>query len=57
MNYKDTLRSYKEAFKDFLKSKKNDKPALREAWHNYIDGLCKDGEITLQQYENWGNPF
>jgi len=57
VNYKDTLRSYKEASKDFLKSKKNDKPALREAWSNYIDGLCKDGEITLQQYENWGNPF
>ena len=57
MNYKDTLRSYKEASKDFLKSKKNDKPALREAWHNYIDSLCKDGEITLQQYETWGNPF
>ena len=57
MNYKDTLRSYKEASKDFLESKKDDKPALREAWHNYIDSLCKDGEITLQQYENWGNPF
>ena len=57
MNYKDTLRIYKEDSKDFLESKKDDKPALREAWSNYIDGLCKDGEITLQQYENWGNPF
>tara|TARA_R100001440_G_scaffold52577_1_gene72385 strand:- start:486 stop:659 length:174 start_codon:yes stop_codon:yes gene_type:complete len=57
VNYKDTLRIYKEDSKDFLESKKDDKPALREAWSNYIDGLCKDGEITLQQYENWGNPF
>jgi len=57
MNYRDTLRSYKEASKDFLESKKHDKPALRQSWHNYIDSLCKDGEITLKQYENWGNPF
>ena len=32
---------------------KGDKIAKREDWANYIDGLCKDGEITLKQYENW----
>lgn len=27
------------------------------AWSEYIDSLCKSGEITLKQYQNWGNPF
>lgn len=34
----------------------NDKPALRLSWHYYIDRLCKDGYITLRQYETWDNP-
>jgi len=36
---------------------KNDLPAKREAWNNYTDGLCKNGQITIKQYENWNNPF
>ena len=27
--------------------------ARREAWNNWTDGLCKDGEISDWQYENW----
>lgn len=34
-----------------------DKPALREAWNNYTDALCKDSRITSRQYETWQNPF
>jgi len=34
-----------------------DWPARREAWNNFTDQLCKDGRITLRQYETWGNPF
>lgn len=34
-----------------------DKVALREAWNNYTDSLCKDGMITERQYETWTNPF
>jgi len=30
-----------------------DWPARREAWNNWTDGLCKDGEISDWQYENW----
>lgn len=36
---------------------KDDKPALREAWGIYTDQLCKDGKITMKQYETWSNPF
>ena len=28
----------------------------REAWGNFTDSLCKDGQITLRQYENWVTP-
>ena len=34
-----------------------DKPALRQAWNDWTDGLCKDKRITLKQYESWDNPF
>lgn len=33
-----------------------DMPARREAWNNYTDVLCKDGEITILQYEKWTHP-
>ena len=32
---------------------KGDKIAKSEGWANFIDSLCKDGEITEKQYENW----
>lgn len=31
--------------------------ATQENWNNFTDRLCKDGEITLKQYENWNNLF
>jgi len=33
-----------------------DLPMRRETWNNYTDGLCKDGEISDWQYENWSQP-
>jgi len=36
---------------------RNDKPGLREAWNDYTDRLCKDGQITQRQYDRWLNPF
>ena len=31
-----------------------DWPARREAWNNWTDSLCKDGQISDWQYMNWG---
>ena len=31
--------------------------AKRTYWNDYTDLLCKNGQITLKQYENWGQPF
>ena len=30
--------------------------ARSEEWNNWTDALCKDGEISDWQYENWGHP-
>lgn len=32
---------------------KKDKCAMDEAWGVWIDGLCKEGEITDKQYHTW----
>lgn len=31
-------------------------PARSKAWNDYIDSLCKEGSITVRQYENWNAP-
>ena len=33
-----------------------DIPARSEAWCNWTDSLCKDGEISDWQYANWSHP-
>ena len=34
----------------------HDKPAIREAWNDYTDALCKDDIISQRQYETWTYP-
>jgi hypothetical protein len=38
-------------------SLKGDTIAKREAWNDFTDMLCKEGDITENQYNNWTNPF
>jgi hypothetical protein len=33
-----------------------DYPARSESWGEFTDMLCKDGSITLAQYEGWTAP-
>ena len=54
---KQALIIFKDLYKDFLKEKRFDYVAKREAWNNWTDGLCKDRQITSWQYENWTQPF
>ncbi len=55
-----------EAVKDFNATIKpaviarygrKDRPAIREAWVMYVDGLERDGMITGRQAMTWDNPF
>lgn len=34
----------------------HDKCAMEQAYNDFTDGLCKDGEITQWQYNNWEHP-
>ena len=34
-----------------------DSIAMREAFNDYTDALCKEGAITSHQYNTWSNPF
>ena len=38
-------------------SLKTDTIAKRESWNDYTDMLCQEGDITMNQYNNWSNPF
>ena len=33
-----------------------DEPARSEAWNNWTDAMCKDGQISDWQYETWTPP-
>ena len=58
-----TKEQAKAEFIDIVKTsnirrwKRNDRPALREAWNNFTDYLCKERRITPRQYDQWLNPF
>ena len=50
----------KEALKEFKSCDcviKGNRIATAYNWNFYTDFLCKDGQITMKQYESWSNPF
>ena len=57
MNYitkKEAEKIFKE---DFLAGlNKKDKTLIRTTWNDFTDTLCKDGQISEKQYNNWGYP-
>lgn len=55
MTKAQALKIFKSEYN--LSAFKFDRVALREAWGIYIDRLCKDRRITIEQYNNWSNPF
>lgn len=59
MTKAQALRDFREIVLPFVLKQygRDDRIAIREAWNNYTDALCKDKEITLHQYETWDNPF
>ena len=53
MTKKETISSFLELYSGPY----NDKVWKRCAWLDYTDALCKDGQISAAQYDNWTNPF
>lgn len=56
MTYKDAVREFKRQNID-LYINQVDYWRAWEAWDAYIDGLCKDGQITEKQWGTWLTPF
>lgn len=57
MTKAQVLKDFREAFSESLAAMKGDVIAKNELFWAVADGLCKDGAITLRQYETWSNPF
>jgi hypothetical protein len=59
MTKQDALRDYNTRIKPYVVARygPQDKPALRQAWNDYTDQLCKAGKITQRQYERWIGPI
>ena len=43
---------YEGDYGEYLRARKSDYLKCQFEWECYIDTLCKDGEISLEQYEN-----
>lgn len=52
-----TKRSAIATFKENYPKGTYDYWQVQESWACYVDGLCKDGEITQKQYDAWTTPF
>ena len=59
MTKAEAVQNFRDLWKRETKGSRfyYDTIAKREAFNNYTDSLCKEGKITLKQYESWGNPF
>ena len=57
MTKAEALKKFRELYKTLPTALRGDAIAKREDWNNYTDSLCKEGLITLNQYENWDQPF
>lgn len=46
----------KYIFAEFSPEQRQDRGLVAESWGVFIDGLCKDGQITERQYHEWLPP-
>lgn len=57
MNIKNLAKEWKEENKQFISEHKTDTIMLNLAWSEYLDGLQRDGQITMKQWSNHSNLF
>ena len=61
MNKNQAIREFKEFEMPYIRETYEqdgipDWIARREAWNNFTDMLCKNRQITSEQYETWDHP-
>ena len=54
---REVVETLRELFRESPDQFSGDSTAKREAFNDYTDMLCKDGQISVKQYETWTNPF
>jgi hypothetical protein len=54
MNKKQAIAEFRECVANAYD---HDLIAKREAWHAFIDSLCRDSLVTERQRSNWTCPF
>lgn len=57
MNYREAVKRFHEENPEYCKGSGIDYWAAQYAWSVWLDGLCKSGEVTLKQWNNWATPF
>lgn len=57
MTYRQAVKRFKEEHPHLKKGSGIDYWSAQLEWATWTDALCKAGEITLKQYNNWATPF
>ena len=52
-----TKKQVVSSFLEYYTGPRGDKVWKRVEWLDYVDCLCKDGQVSQVQYDNWTNPF
>lgn len=55
MTKNEAQRTFERDIRPYLQHQ--DRVAVRTAWNDFTDALCKAGQISQRQYETWGNPY
>lgn len=50
-----TRKQFAQFFKENIEPSIPDRPALRQAWNDTIDGMCKDGKLSSKA-RDWSHP-
>ena len=56
MQYRQVVKMFRETYAD-LYEKHVDYWTAFECWSNFIDVMCKNGDITQKQFNTWETPF
>jgi hypothetical protein len=59
MTKSQAVKQFNETVKPAIVARygKSDNAAMRQAWNDFTDALCKNGDITPKQSENWTSPI
>lgn len=51
------IETYYQTSKALHKALKTDRLAVQYEWECFVDSLCRDGNITQDQYNSWTFPW